>query len=99
MTLKEMMKKIESFNEVASQIGADTARVYLYDGVTSGEWFETWTELRKAIRSEYVKEYADVVLKADTYEINGDTEIEYTSKLGTHKQLTLSTAVETRRYW
>lgn len=99
MTLKDMMKKVETFNEIATQIGADTARLYFQEGIGCGEWFETWAELRKHIRREYVSEYAEVLLKADAFEINGTTEIEWTNKFEQTYEHTIETAIETRRYW
>lgn len=85
MTMKEMFKKVETYNEVAEMMRTDKASVYFYDtngSWTSGEHFRTYNDFRKHIRNEYIKEVADLILKADTFEMDSETSFIYKDRFG-----------------
>ena len=80
MTMKEMFKKIEAYNEIAEMMKTDKAQIYFanVEGTwSSGEHCKTYREFTKYVRYEYHKEIADKILKADGWEIDGELEIEW----------------------
>lgn len=97
MTLKEMMKKVETYNEVAEVMGTQRAELLLEDGNVY-EYFETWAELRKYIRREYVSEYADALLKTNTYEMDKETEINWTNHWGVGRGCVVETRIYQKRW-
>lgn len=75
MTMKEMFKKVETYNEIAEMMRTDKAYICFADiqGTWShGERFTTYPDFRKYIRSEYHKEIADKILKSEEFEIDGE---------------------------
>lgn len=80
MTLKEMFKKVEAYNEIADMMKTDKAQIYFHDcsGCCSfGEHFTSFKELRKYIKNEYMPEIAEKLLEADNWELDGEVEIEW----------------------
>ena len=71
MTMKELFKKVEGYNEIAQIIGTYKAEIELFEkdnGITLGhEHFDSYEMFRKYIKAEYVKEVADKLIKADCW--------------------------------
>ena len=83
MTLKEIFKKVETYNEIAELMLSQKARVHYYDcSCFSGEHFTDYKSLAKYIKREYFKDCADMILKADDYEIDGRKEINWIDYFG-----------------
>ena len=79
MTMKEMFKKVEGYNEIAELMRTDKASIYFAETAgawTNGEHFKRYEDFRKYVRREYIKELADKVLKSDAWEIDGNTDIQ-----------------------
>ena len=78
MTLREMFNKIATFNEIAEVIGVEKQAIELSDRPynCSCTLFSAKTtsykELSKVIRKEYIKTYADKMLRCDYYEMDKD---------------------------
>ena len=77
MTIKELFKKVDGFNEVAEMIGTQKARIWFAERicgttVLDGEWFATFADFRKYVRRFYVKEVADRIINDDEWQVNGD---------------------------
>jgi len=78
MTMKEMFKKVETYNEIAELMGTDKAKISFYDlPCFGGIHFSNYKEFSKYIRQEYIKEIADAILKHDGWEIDKEIEISY----------------------
>lgn len=81
MTLKEMFKKVATYNEVAEVMGNSKVAIELSDRPynCSCRLFSAKTtsykELAQAIRKEYIKTYADKMLRCDFYEMDRDVTI------------------------
>ena len=89
MTLKEMFKKVEAYNEIATMMGSRKAKISFYMkasgcNIRFGESFDSFDSLRKYARSEYLKELADAVLKFDSWEMDTEVEISYKDHFGSH---------------
>ena len=72
MTLKDMMKKVETYNEIADLMGTQKAALAFADTYRT-ERFLCYSDLWKYIRRKYLKEVADLILKDDTWGIDEDT--------------------------
>lgn len=89
MTLKELFKKVEAYNEIAEMMHSRKAKIHFYMrasgcNICFGESFESFESLRKYIRNEYLKEMADAVLKCSDWELDQEMEITYTDHFGSH---------------
>lgn len=76
MKMKEMFKKVETYNEIAEMMMTHKAKIQF------GEWlhterFEKYSDFSKWIRREYINEVADMILTSDEWEIDGELEIHY----------------------
>ena len=84
MTIKELFKKVETYNEIAELMNTRKASISFYDyGVFHGESFETFNEFRKWLRGTYIKEMADVILKLSDWEFDKKVTIKHTDYFGT----------------
>ena len=78
MTMKEMFKKVEGYNEIAEIMKTNKASIYFADisgACTYGEHFTSYSDFSKYVRHEYLKSLADKILKSDAWEIDGEIEI------------------------
>lgn len=82
MTLKKLFDKVDTYNEVAELMMARKARIYFSDSYFSGKHFNDYNSLRKHINEEYIKELADMILKADTWEFDKEVRFEWTDFFG-----------------
>lgn len=68
MTMKEVFKKVESYNELADLMYARKAQVYFSrPGGLFGDSFSTYKEFQKYINDEYVEPLAEMILKSDEW--------------------------------
>lgn len=83
MTLKQMFKKIEAYNEIAHMMGTSKAQIYFADvdekfGISlGGDHFDDYDAFRKYIKGEYHKEIADLILKSDCWDFDKDFSFEW----------------------
>lgn len=83
MTLKNMFEKVEAYNEVAEMMGSRKAKISLYDcGIYQGTSFETYKDLCKYVKKEYLKEVSDGILKSDSWKFDGELTIEWVDYFG-----------------
>ena len=83
MTMKELFKKVDTYNEVAELMRTDKAEICFTYAFLSYEKFTNYNDFRKFIRRELVKEQADVILKSDAFEFDKDVEYKWTDSFGT----------------
>lgn len=91
MTMKELFKKVDTYNEIAEMMGTDKAKLVLtdIDIITKCEGsFKTYKEFTKFVKSEYQKEVAENLIKSKDWELDGEITFqwgwnkEYTAKYG-----------------
>ena len=82
MTLREMFKKVETYNEIASLMHTTKAVIEFSEGIVTHEKFDSYKEMSKFIKREYFKEVAEKILKAD-WELDGDIKFSWTDAFGT----------------
>ena len=93
MTMKELFKKVETYNEVAEMMGTDKAKLVLtdIDIITKCEGsFKTYKEFTKFVKSEYQKEVAENLIKSKDWELDG----EITFQWGLNKEYTCKYGIE-----
>lgn len=93
MTLKEMFKKVETYNEVAEVMHTDKAVIYFSDSYYSGKDFETYDSFRKYIRKEYISEVVNLILKESNWEMDGEITTEWIDAFGDTHATTFSAEV------
>ena len=76
MTMKDIFKKIEVYNEVAELMNTQKAKIAFGEKFSSDR-FENYSEFRKFIRKEYIDEVADKILKSEDWKIDGEVEIQW----------------------
>ena len=96
MTMKEMFKKVEAYNEIAELMGTDKAKIVLIDieeipYFTRVEGsFKTYKEFTKFVKDVYQKEVAENLIKSKDWEMDG----EITFQWGRNKEYTANYGVE-----
>ena len=71
MTIKEMLKKIEAYNEVAEMLGTERAELrFVIDGWMLSEKVEDYKSFVKYVRHELIDEIASLILKCNEYEFH-----------------------------
>lgn len=72
MTIKEMLKKIEAYNEVTEHLTIDRACLCFEDQigpvVCNREYITDYNSFALFIRANYIKEMAKAILSFDRYE-------------------------------
>lgn len=71
MTVKELFKKMDVYNECAELMLTEKAQIYFEDttiGLAFGESFKTYEAFRKYIRKEYFKNVADQILSGKDWD-------------------------------
>ena len=76
MKMKEMFKKVETYNEIAEMMMTHKAKIQFCEWLYT-ERFEKYSDFSKWIRREYIKEVADQILNSDAWEIDEELEIHY----------------------
>ncbi len=67
MTIKEMFKKIETYNEIAEMVKTEKLRIYVNIGHFHSIGFSDFNSFKKYIRNEYIREVEEAILKYDGY--------------------------------
>lgn len=74
MTIKEMLKKVEIYNEVAEQLGNQKAELRFVEGYGLSDPVGSFATFRKYIKETYIKTVAEDILKYDGYEFGTEAE-------------------------
>ena len=76
MTLKEMFKKVDTYNEVVEFLTGPKVKILFQygDRWSDAHSFEDYKSLTKYIKREYIEELAELMLKADAWEFGKVTE-------------------------
>ncbi len=82
MKIADMIKKIETYNEVADMIGNPKAELRAVFGYGRSIKVETLKSFRKFIRDEYIKVVADAILACEEYEFGKEIEIKVVDIFG-----------------
>lgn len=93
MTLKEMFKKVDTYNEVAEVMHTDKAVIHFSDSYYYGKDFETYDSFRKYIRKEYISEVVNLILKESNWEMDGEITTEWIDYFGDTHATTFSAEV------
>ena len=71
MTIKEMLKKVEAYNEVAEMLGTEKAVLrVIFDGFGLSEEVKDAKSFKSFVKETYIPEIASVVLKCEDYEFH-----------------------------
>ena len=82
MTLKEMIKKVNTYNEVAKVLGEKEIVLKMKERFGINITFETYAEIKKAVNEEYSDWAVNAVLNYDGYELNDTKEITVNTPFG-----------------
>lgn len=88
MTLKEMMKKFEAYNEVRKAIGHKEETIVFKNEFVSYD-FHTWKEAKATIEREYIDECAKVILASDAFEFESEFALQYQNWEGQTKDINI----------
>lgn len=93
MTMKEMFKKVETYNEIAELMGTEKAKILLVekDIITKcAGTFKTYKEFTQFIKDEYFPDIVENLIKSKDWELDGEIEF----KWGWNKENTAKYGVE-----
>jgi len=93
MTMKELFKKVETYNEIADMMGTNKAKLVLVEKdiiSTCAGTFKTYKEFTKFVKDEYFPDVAENLIKSKEWEIDG----EITFQWGWDKENTAKYGVE-----
>ena len=74
MTIKEMFKKVEAYNEIAKIVGAHEMMIVFEDDIYTHERFETYKEFVKFAKETYIAPAYNAILLGE-YEFEEKTNI------------------------
>ena len=85
MTIKEMLKKVEAFNEVAEAMGANKAELRFADQWMEGYWNQSIPvqdirSLKKHLNDKYYEDTVKAILNCAEYTLDG-AEVEVASRM------------------
>lgn len=85
MTIREMLKKIETYNEVAKELGERELELRFHLEFSSTKKITDMKEFKKYLNYEFIPELVDAILKCDSYQISGEyVNLVFDDKFGTH---------------
>ena len=93
MTLKDMFKKVENYNELAELMRVQKAAIRYNEEFTL-KTFDNYKEFRKFVKDEYLEEVAAEIL-ASNFEFDGTTEIKVVDRFDGEYTLTIETDLVT----
>lgn len=82
MTIKEMIKKVEAYNEVANVMGTEKAVLKFEYGFGWGKEVEDLASFKKYMKDEFIKEMVDAIMNFKEYEFDKDFEISFEDRFG-----------------
>lgn len=90
MKIAEMIKKIDTYNEIAEMIHQPKMQLRFYVRFGLSVEVGSMKDFRKYIRNEYIPEMADAILAYDGYNFDEDATIRCTDKFGDdlHEEIT-----------
>lgn len=81
MTINEMFKKVEAYNEVAELIGSHKAVLVMEDDSFRAD-VQNMKAFRKFVKDEYIEEMAEAILNSKNYEFNKTLFVTCRGRLG-----------------
>lgn len=84
MTIREIFKKINTYNEVAEMIRDYTGKLIVKAsfGFGCSYYCKSFNEFKKVAKREFITEAYDAILERDDYTLGEEKEIEVTLKYG-----------------
>ena len=82
MKIKDIFKKVETYNEVASMIGSDTIAINVAVGFGFGYRFPDYRTFKVYVNGEFIPEMAKAILEYDGFSIGETAVIECVSRFG-----------------
>ena len=83
MKMKDMFKKVETYNEIAEIMLTQKAKI-IFGEKWYHEEFKNYDDFKKYVRHEYIKEVADKILNSEDWEIDGTLEIPWSDGTSTY---------------
>lgn len=83
MKIKDMIKKIDAYNEVAEILGRDTIKLHCTIGYGYEIPFDDFKSLKKNLNWHLIAPLAKAIIEFDGYELNKETEFKITDEWGT----------------
>lgn len=77
MTVKEMINKVNTYNEVAEIIGRNKLELSFSMKFFSGTKVDNLKEFKKFLKDELIEEFGKAIMECDAYEFGKDTEITF----------------------
>ena len=77
MTIKEMVKKVEAYNDVAEVIRGTKLELRMCVGFSMSTKVSNLSELRKYMKREFIDELTSAILDRNDYEFDETKEITY----------------------
>ena len=84
MTINEMLKKVEAYNEVAELVGSHKAVLVMEDESFRAELqsLKSFRKFERLVRDEYIEEMAEAILNSKNYEFNETLFVTCKGRLG-----------------
>lgn len=89
MTMRELFKKVETYNEVAEMIDIPYQAKLIFsidDGrehsIVDRKSYSTYKEFRRYFKQEIIDEITNFVLNSNDFDLGKATELRYTDKFG-----------------
>lgn len=82
MTYKELIKKIDTYNEIAELIGADKMEIRVNIGFSVSEKVKDSKSFAKFIKDEYIDEVADAILRCSDYTFDNTVDLSVVDRFG-----------------
>ena len=82
MTIKEMFRKIETYNDIAKLVGTDQIKITITVDTFYIESFQYFADFRKWLKKEWISEMGEAFLKYADFEFNAEHLIEYEDIFG-----------------
>lgn len=93
MTLREMFKKVEAYNEIAALMRTQEAKIDLVEcdgGCYFGETFSDYKSLSRYVKKEFIEELADLVLKCGEFDFDKRVDFRWTDNFGDVHEIAFS---------
>ena len=79
MTIKEMIKKIDNYNEVADAIGGMKMELRFTEGYSLSRKVNDYKSFKKYLKAIYINEAVTAIINYNEYEFNKQIELNFTS--------------------
>lgn len=75
MTIKEMIKKVNTYNELAKQFGENEKQLYMHRGFSEWVNVTSFKEFKHFIEETYIEEFAKSILNCNEWDFDKPVQI------------------------